>query len=405
MAHQLLATQDMTDELGAVMRQMIAHQELSLILPDHLVRNLAMLGDQTGSREATAQAHFSAAIAALSKSELCLALIEYEKGMKKCPYDLGFQYREKGILKSIAMALNEMGKLNPAHPEFGRSYERLLFFGEVGIETHLCAVQHYVANANDVKAKDIGERLFRCGPNMPGLRALLRDIAERTSDRALFAMIGDEVSPASTSREVRSLTPQEAFSLLPILQTVSAHLGEDMCEAVLNVTATVLPKDGELDPALIEFHYARAIALDKLHRIVEAFELFRQIYEARPENPTFARSCLVQSGRLFSAAASMYAQNPLDPGLLPFADALYAHNVLPYWLAESVSLMEIYRGERTFAKKRTEALLQILPNDTDYVKSAMKVAEAFGDPDWSRALLDHISKLRVQRPYDFDLFF
>ena len=391
-------------DFGLITRRVNSYDKKQLVYPESLAAQFTQMSEVTGSIEARAQAHLLHAQIALSRNEICRALMEYEKGMQLCPFDFGFQLRERHLLFTISQALAELGSMDAGHAEFGRGYEKLLEFGEVGFDTHLYAVQHYLLSGNLIRARELALCLFRIGPNLSGLRELLHIIASELGDRQLWLQLETSESPSVRTPSAPPLSPGEIFSLMPKLKQIQDLLAQEKAPEANLILDEVLRTRSKFDPVLVEFYYQRAIALDQQGQFHEAFELFCEVLRVRPENIAYARSYRIQFDRLASEALELYFDNPLNRRLSAFYGVCRSHGYAPWWLCEAVSLIEIRDGERSHAAERMRDILAISPNDTDYLKSALAVARALADEGWVRELEARFTRLRLSRSYDFGLF-
>ncbi len=70
----------------------------------------------------------------------------------------------------------------------------------------------------------------------------------------------------------------------------------------------------------------------------------------------------------------------------------------------NLTLSQGYMNDHAWAlKARIMALLQLSPNDVDYLRSALEIATLSDDQSWLRALITHFEELIEKRPYHFEL--
>jgi hypothetical protein len=118
----------------------------------------------------------------------CEALTLVEQALHKCPEDLQLQSHFESLLARLAQELEQLGAREPSASEFGRTYERLLEFGNIPIRGHLHAVDHYRLCGNLERAASIAIRLRRVAPHLPGLAGAVRKLAEVSDDAAILAL-------------------------------------------------------------------------------------------------------------------------------------------------------------------------------------------------------------------------
>ena len=196
--------------------------------------------------------------------------------------------------------------------------------------------------------------------------------------------------------------------LSDVLDTVGSLHTENKFEESLPLLEKSLSSEAMFDDpnptnARIHFLYLKAIALDMTGKLEEAFSIFDQLVTDYPGTPKFEHSIKIVCNKLEEAAKGLIKKDPTDKAIKEILRKLEKHTFPAYWLIHTVASQEASEGNVSGAWKRIEALLALSPNDADYLRLALSLADSCNRAQEKRKLLKHIESLLDERPYRLDL--
>ena len=197
-------------------------------------------------------------------------------------------------------------------------------------------------------------------------------------------------------------------NLFDMLTQIKEMHREQKFEEALVLTEKALRSEAlfsSKDPgdARIHFLYCKAVALDILGKVEEAFHIFEKLVNDYPGTPEFESSIQIICAKLQDEAKVLIKEDLNHPKILETLTRLERHTMPPYWLLHAVAAREISEGKVEVGLKRIQNVLALSPNDSDYLRCAISLAQSCGRNHEAHKMLDHARELLEERPYRFDL--
>ena len=151
------------------------------------------------------------------------------------------------------------------------------------------------------------------------------------------------------------------------------------------------------------FLYLKAIALDECKRSEDSFEILVQLVQEYPGWDNLERSLQIVLNKLEKTAMDLMAVSPEDKKAHAIYQLLETYGVVGVQLRRIMLLRDVSQGNKQGAWTLAKAMLDLNPDDHDYLQIAMEVTEAAGMHQERRKLLNHIVALLEGRPYRYEL--
>ena len=176
------------DEIRALSQRLFQKGEATSASFGSTIERYKYLATQAGHYPALNDALVEQAHLLMTQGRYCEALQVHEERLAQNPFDLAAHRNWRRLIGEIHEQLVKMAHAAPETAEYGRTYEKLLQIGCVGIAAHLGAVRHYLINGQVDRAVDRLVPLVRVCPNSAGVSDLLRRVASVSDDARIHQL-------------------------------------------------------------------------------------------------------------------------------------------------------------------------------------------------------------------------
>ena len=152
-----------------------------------------------------------------------------------------------------------------------------------------------------------------------------------------------------------------------------------------------------------EFLYLKGVALDELGKTEDAIEILAQLNNKHPGWDNLERSMAIVLRKLEKTAIDLMAQAPDSKKAQAIYELVNTYGIASLQFRKAIMLRDVNQGNKESAWEMAKAMLELSPNDDDYLQVAMEVAEAAGMHQERQKLLNHVRSMLEERPYRYEL--
>ncbi len=190
---------------------------------------------------------------------------------------------------------------------------------------------------------------------------------------------------------------------IKLIESLSEALDEKRFDVVIAGASAQLDDPQLSEDEKARFLFFKAVAQDMSGDPISALHSFVALKKLAPANPDFERSLRIVIQSLNNSAATLFNKDPETPALEEIYQLCTQHHYAVWKLTAATSRILAKTGKHAEAKARIMALLQLSPNDVDYLRSGLEIATLNDDQNWLRTLVAHVQELIEKRPYHFEL--
>lgn len=157
------------------------------------------------------------------------------------------------------------------------------------------------------------------------------------------------------------------------------------------------------DQAVYFLHY-QAVIYTLTGKRLEAIEILSKMRERFESHPYFSASLKIAADTVIEEAKKLYCEDRSASKLKHYYQILREIHYSPNWLTFATAIQEAKDGRTEEAKKMSQALLDLTPNDAECLRGCYHLAFLLEDKPWQKQLQSKIYELLEAKPYRLDLY-
>ena len=151
------------------------------------------------------------------------------------------------------------------------------------------------------------------------------------------------------------------------------------------------------------FLYRKGIALDCTGKTFEALEIFLSLHEKHPYSAQYLMSLRIVLRGIAIMTMDLIKSKPSSDLIRQYEEILVAIDACPSLIRLHTAVQRALDGDVEYALKLVEAYLELSPNDSDYLITAVRVAEIANDHKYRNEILRRIRVLVDRYPHTYQL--
>jgi predicted Zn-dependent protease len=191
---------------------------------------------------------------------------------------------------------------------------------------------------------------------------------------------------------------------LELLKNIQSLMESEKYPELIQLMNERLQNEVEINHENREFYYVRAIATDNGGDPTMAFAVLSELRAKFPTHPQFYDAFKINCARIEGLARDLYCKDHYDPVLKSLYNLLFDHWYPYFWLTVAVSKIDVKSGKISEARQRMNALLELSPNDSDYLRGAFDVALQSQDQNWISDIVTRAVRVLKDQPYRIPLY-
>ena len=152
-----------------------------------------------------------------------------------------------------------------------------------------------------------------------------------------------------------------------------------------------------------DFLNQKAVALCDSGKQMEGLSLLLELLERSPTDIGILSSIRAIISKLASKTCEILKDDTKSEEIIKIESLMLSLDNCPGVIRLHVAKLKALKGEKDEPLMLVKSYLKLSPNDEDYLRAAVEIAEITGDKDYKSSLIARINELIKKYPFRFEL--